>query len=207
LVEESESKVAMGTNSHLSVFEEIESLFTAKVGEEYLGEDVKLVEHMLQCADLAQSVHAPGYLVVAALLHDIGHLLVDDAEGAHSAGKDLQHDVVGAKWLEERFPATVSEPVRLHVLAKRYLVTTNHGYLSKLSHASVQTLYMQGGPLDQEEVVEFISREGAEDAVRVRLWDDEAKVRDKSTSTLHDFRAAIEAIALAPLEHPSLNEN
>jgi gamma-butyrobetaine dioxygenase len=177
------------------VFKEIEKIFAASVGEEYLGEDVKLVEHMLQCGDIAKSVSAPEHLVVAALLHDIGHLLVDDASEAHHSGVDRHHDVVGAKWLEERFPATVSEPVRLHVAAKRYLVTTNHDYLSKLSHASVQTLYRQGGPLNQDEVIEFISREGAEDAVRVRLWDDLAKVRDKPTSTLADFKAAIDSLA------------
>lgn len=176
-------------------FDEIEKLFAARIGDEYLGEDVKLVEHMLQCADLALSVSAPDYLVAAALLHDIGHLLVEDPEGGHESRVDRHHDVVGAKWLEERFPATVSEPVRLHVAAKRYLVTTNHDYLSKLSHASVQTLYMQGGPLNQEEVIEFISREGAEDAVRVRLWDDLAKVRDKPTSTLHDFKEIIDSLA------------
>ncbi len=176
-------------------FNEIAELFSARIGDEYLGEDVKLVEHMLQCGDLAKSVSAPDYLVVAALLHDIGHLLVEDAVGGHDGGVDKHHDVVGAKWIEERFPATVSEPVRLHVAAKRYLVTTNHDYLSKLSHASVQTLYMQGGPLHQEEVIEFISREGAEDAVRVRLWDDLAKVRDKPTSTLLDFKAAIDSLA------------
>ena len=182
------------------VFAEIEEIFNAKLAEEYLGEDVKLVEHMLQCADLAKSVAAPDYLIVAALLHDIGHLLVDDAEGAHHEGVDLHHDLVGAKWLEARFPATVSEPVRLHVAAKRYLVTTNHDYLAKLSHASVQTLYMQGGPLNQEEVIEFISREGAEDAVRVRLWDDLAKVRDKPTSALEDFKEAIDSVALASVK-------
>ena len=161
-------------------FNEIAELFSARIGDEYLGEDVKLVEHMLQCGDLAKSVSAPDYLVVAALLHDIGHLLVEDAVGGHDGGVDKHHDLVGAKWIEERFPATVSEPVRLHVAAKRYLVTT---------------LYMQGGPLNQEEVIEFISREGAEDAVRVRLWDDLAKVRDKPTSTLLDFKTAIDSLA------------
>ena len=175
-------------------YKEIENIFTSGVSEEYLGEDVKLVEHMLQCGDLAREAGAPDYLVVASLLHDIGHLLVDDAPGAHDSGVDAHHDVVGAGWIEERFPSTVSEPVRLHVAAKRYLVTTNTDYLSKLSHASVQTLYMQGGPLTQEEVVDFISREGAEDAVRVRLWDDQAKIRDKKTSSLADFRAAIDAV-------------
>ena len=176
-------------------FNEIAELFSARIGDEYLGEDVKLVEHMLQCGDLAKEAGAPDYLVVASLLHDIGHLLVDDAVGAQDSGIDMHHDAVGARWLEERFPSTVSEPVRLHVAAKRYLVTTNHDYLSKLSHASVQTLYMQGGPLNQDEVIEFISREGAEDAVRVRLWDDLAKVRDKPTSTLLEFKSLIDSLA------------
>jgi len=178
------------------VYQEIETIFTTGIAEEYLGEDVKLVEHMLQCGDLAREAGAPDYLIVASLLHDIGHLLVDDARGAQDSGIDMYHDVVGAKWIEDRFPATVSEPVRLHVAAKRYLVTTNHDYLSKLSHASVQTLYMQGGPLNQEEVIDFISREGAEDAVRVRLWDDLAKVRDKRTSSLADFKSAIDSLAI-----------
>ena len=177
------------------VFQEIEKIFTTGISEEYLGEDVKLVEHMLQCGDLAKEAGAPDYLVVASLLHDIGHLLVDDAVGAQDSGIDMHHDAVGARWLEERFPSTVSEPVRLHVAAKGYLVTTNHDYLSKLSHASVQTLYMQGGPLNQDEVIEFISREGAEDAVRVRLWDDLAKVRDKPTSTLLEFKSLIDSLA------------
>ena len=177
------------------VFQEIEKIFTTGISEEYLGEDVKLVEHMLQCGDLAKEAGAPDYLVVASLLHDIGHLLVDDAVGAQDSGIDMHHDAVGARWLEERFPSTVSEPVRLHVAAKRYLVTTNHDYLSKLSHASVQTLYMQGGPLNQDEVIEFISREGAEDAVRVRLWDDLAKVREKPTSTLLEFKSLIDSLA------------
>ena len=179
----------------IQVFQEIEKIFTTGISEEYLGEDVKLVEHMLQCGDLAKEAGAPDYLVVASLLHDIGHLLVDDAVGAQDSGIDMHHDAVGARWLEERFPSTVSEPVRLHVAAKRYLVTTNHDYLSKLSHASVQTLYMQGGPLNQDEVIEFISREGAEDAVRVRLWDDLAKVRDKPTSTLLEFKSLIDSLA------------
>ncbi|MEJ0014211.1 MAG: HD domain-containing protein [Actinomycetota bacterium] len=176
-------------------YEEIETIFSSGVSEEYLGEDVKLVEHMLQCADLAREAGAPDHLIVASLLHDIGHLLVDDAPGAHDSGVDAHHDEVGARWIEARFPSLVSEPVRLHVAAKRYLVTTNADYLSKLSHASVQTLYMQGGPLNQEEVVDFISRTGAEDAVRVRLWDDLAKIRDKKTSSLSDFREAIDALA------------
>ena len=179
------------------VYQELEAIFNGGASEEYLGEDVKLVEHMLQCADLAKSAGAPAHLIVAALLHDIGHLLVDEAGEAHESRIDLHHDEVGARWVAERFPGTVSEPVRLHVAAKRYLITTQHDYLSHLSHASVQTLYMQGGPLTQDEVIDFISREGAEDAVQLRLWDDAAKIRDKSTSSLRDFEDLINALAIS----------
>lgn len=179
------------------VFDEITKIFTTGVAQEYLGEDVKIVEHMLQCGDLAREAGAPDYLVLASLLHDIGHLLVDDPMGGHDSGIDMHHDEVGARWIEERFPATISEPVRLHVAAKRYLVTTNFGYLSKLSPASVHTLYQQGGAFNQDEVVDFISLEGAEDAVRVRLWDDQAKVRGKQTSSLADFRVAILSLSLS----------
>jgi len=179
------------------VFEEIKTIFTTGISEEYLGEDVKLVEHMLQCADLAKEAGAPDYLVVASLLHDIGHLLVDDAPGAQDAGIDMHHDVVGAEWVATRFPVSVAEPIRLHVAAKRYLITTQKDYLAKLSPSSVHTLNMQGGALNQEEVIDFISRVGAEDAVRVRLWDDMAKIRDKPTSKLEDFKEAIDSLALS----------
>ena len=85
-------------------FNEIAELFSAGIGDEYLGEDVKLVEHMLQCGDLAKSVSAPDYLVVAALLHDIGHLLVEDAVGGHDGGVDKHHDLVKAFTCERANP-------------------------------------------------------------------------------------------------------
>ena len=178
------------------VYEEIYEIFNAGGAHEYLGEDVKLVEHMLQCADLAREAGAADYLVVAALLHDIGHLLVEDPQSAQDSKIDMHHEAVGARWVEARFPGSVSEPIRLHVAAKRYLVTTNRDYVAKLSPASVQTLNMQGGPFSQEELIEFTSSIGAEDAVRIRLWDDLAKVRDKQTSTIFDFEAVINALAI-----------
>jgi len=181
--------------SKMDVYSEIEELFTSGVSEEYLGEDVKLVEHMLQCADHARASGAPSELVIAALLHDIGHLLVDDAAAAHIAGEDAHHDEIGAQWIEARFPESVSEPVRLHVDAKRYLVSTDPLYMAKLSEASIHTLRLQGGLMDQDQIKDFFTLPGAKAAIQVRLWDDVAKIRDKATSTLDSFRIEIENLA------------
>jgi len=179
----------------LSTYQEIEELFTTGISEEYLGEDVKLVEHMLQCADLARESGASDELIVAALLHDIGHLLVDDAVTSHNEGHDAHHDIVGAQWVAERFPESISEPVRLHVAAKRYLVSIDPAYRAKLSEASIHTLRLQGGLMDQDQIKDFFTLPGAKAAIQVRLWDDVAKIRDKATSTLDSFRIEIENLA------------
>lgn len=175
----------------LTTYQEIEELFTTGISEEYLGEDVKLVEHMLQCADLAREAGASDELIVAALLHDIGHLLVDDAVTAHNEGHDAHHDEVGAAWVAARFPASISEPVRLHVAAKRYLVSTDPSYRAKLSEASIHTLNLQGGEMTPAECEEFLAIPGAKEGISLRIWDDLGKVRDKSTSSLADFKAVI----------------
>jgi gamma-butyrobetaine dioxygenase len=175
----------------LSTYQEIEELFTTGISEEYLGEDVKLVEHMLQCADLARESGASDELIVAALLHDIGHLLVDDAVTSHNEGHDAHHDIVGAQWVAERFPESISEPVRLHVAAKRYLVSIDPAYRAKLSEASIHTLNLQGGEMTAAECEEFLAIPGAKEGISLRIWDDLGKVRDKPTSNLADFKAVV----------------
>ena len=175
----------------LTTYEEIAEIYSSGVSEEYLGEDVKLVEHMLQCADHARASGAPSELVIAALLHDIGHLLVDDAAAAHIAGEDAHHDEIGAQWIEARFPESVSEPVRLHVDAKRYLVSTDPLYMAKLSEASIHTLNLQGGEMTAAECEEFLAIPGAKEGISLRIWDDLGKVRDKPTSKLADFKAVV----------------
>jgi len=179
------------------IYQELEKIFTTGISEEYLGEDVKLVEHMLQCGDLAREAGASDELVVAALLHDIGHLLVDDAVEAHDEGRDAHHDDVGAAWVAERFPATVSEPVRLHVAAKRYLVSTDPSYRSLLSEASIHTLNLQGGEMNEAECEEFLAIPGAREGIQLRIWDDLGKIRDKKTSSLADFRDVITKVHAA----------
>jgi len=150
---------------------EIEALFAEHGGESY-GEGVTMLAHMLQAAALAESEGAGEPLVIAALLHDVGHFLqpTDDSFGYH------RHDRSGGDWLARRFPPEVSEPVRLHVAAKRYLCAVEKDYFGKLSAASVYTLSQQGGPMSDAEAKAFASSPHHRSAVRLRRWDDSGKV-------------------------------
>ncbi|MEI7541547.1 MAG: HD domain-containing protein [Actinomycetes bacterium] len=180
----------------MNAFLEVKALFDSAKAEEYLGEDITLVEHMIQCAELAKKENAPSWLVVAALLHDIGHILVPDAATAQDSGVDLHHDEVGAEWIARRFPNNVVQAVKLHVDAKKYLVATDASYLEKLSAASQITLAIQGGVFTDQEAEDFLTQPFAAEAVRLRLWDDAGKVRGAALSSLLDFETEINVVAL-----------
>ncbi len=171
---------------------EIERLFAAHGTESY-GEGVTMQEHMLQAAALARRENAGDALVIAALLHDVGHFLElrDDAFGYH------KHDRSGGDWLAQRFPAAVSEPVRLHVAAKRYLCAVEPGYAALLSAASTYTLSKQGGPMSADEAARFAAGPHAADAVRLRRWDDGGKIGDLEVPVLAFYRPMIERLATA----------
>ena len=146
--------------------EAIAELFAGPGARDYLGEPVTIGEHMRQAGALAEAAGAPGPLVAAALLHDVGHLRSES---------DARHGSGGARWLGQWFGAAVTEPVRLHVAAKRYLCATEPGYFGRLSPESVRTLALQGGPMTPEQAAAFGALPYAHDAVAVRRWDDEAK--------------------------------
>jgi len=146
--------------------EAIAELFAGPGARDYLGEAVTIGEHMRQAGALAEAAGAAAPLVAAALLHDVGHLL-DETDARHGAG--------GAQWLSRWFGPAVTEPVRLHVAAKRYLCATEPGYFGLLSPESVRTLALQGGPMIPEQVTAFEALPCARDAVAVRRWDDQAK--------------------------------
>ncbi|NBP22689.1 MAG: HD domain-containing protein, partial [Actinobacteria bacterium] len=139
----------------MNTYLEIEDLFLSASAAEYLGEDITLVEHMIQCAELAQRDNAPSWLVVAALLHDIGHILSVDAAHAQDSGVDRHHDLVGADWIAQRFPENIVQVVKLHVEAKKYLVANDKSYFDKLSEASKVTLKIQGGEFTSAQSQEF----------------------------------------------------
>ncbi len=153
----------------------IADLFASDGAREYLGEPVTQASHMLQAAALAQQCGAPPALVAAALLHDVGHFT--SAVSGHDLmrGTDNRHSAAGADWLAQWFGEEVTEPVRLHVAAKRYLCAVEPGYLAALSPASVYTLEVQGGPMNAAERAEFEAHPQAAAALRLRRWDDEAK--------------------------------
>ena len=179
----------------MSLVAEIFALYAARGAEAYFGERVSLTEHGLQAAHFAQLEGAPAPLVVAALLHDIGHLLESVPDDIAEWTLDARHEEIGALWLARRFDAAVSEPVRLHVPAKRYLCATDGGYFARLSSASVHTLKLQGGPMSQREQAQFEDERFAREAVRLRLWDDQGKVAGLKTAPLEEYAALIERVA------------
>ena len=127
--------------------DEIIDLFQQRGDVAYHGEAVSQTEHALQAAALAERHRAPATLVVAALLHDIGHLLDGQDEDLAVNGIDGQHEAAGHAWLSKYFGPDVTEPIRLHVAAKRYLCGKNEAYLQGLSPASQLSLELQGGPM------------------------------------------------------------
>jgi len=160
----------------MDIVDEIIDLFETHGPAAYLGEPVSQTEHALQTAHLAVQEGASDALVAAALLHDIGHLLGPAEDDTAERGIDALHEQSGCAWLARHFGPEVTEPVRLHVLAKRYLCAVDAVYRSLLSPSSIRSLELQGGALTRDEVQAFESNQHAAGAIRVRRWDDRAKV-------------------------------
>jgi gamma-butyrobetaine dioxygenase len=188
----------------MSPVDAIAELFSSEGAADYLGEPVTVAEHLLQAGARAHAAGAPPALVAAALLHDVGHLRGADAEADEvelsgrqlMAGTDNDHGNRGAQWLTAQgFPASVTEPVRLHVAAKRYLCATEPSYFGQLSEASVYTLAVQGGPMSDAEALEFEREPYAADAIAVRRWDDEAKDASADVPDFEHYRLLLAALA------------
>jgi phosphonate degradation associated HDIG domain protein len=161
----------------------------------YFGEALSIREHSLQSAHFASLDKAPNELILAALLHDIGHLLNHAPNELAEWTTDAHHENSGSTWLARYYPPAISEPVRLHVAAKRYLCATTPAYIKKLSDASVTTLSLQGGIMSAAEVKAFEAQPFAQDAVCLRLWDDKAKVPNLKTSELVSYRELMDQLA------------
>ena len=166
----------------------IAELFAGPGARDYLGEAVTIGEHMRQAGALAEAAGAAAPLVAAALLHDIGHLRNET---------DSRHGTGGARWLSQWFGPAVTEPVRLHVAAKRYLCAAEPGYFARLSPESVRTLALQGGPMTPAQAAAFEALPCAPDAVAVRRWDDQAKDPAVTPPELSHFVPLLEALAQA----------
>jgi len=180
----------------MSIADDVFSIYARRGSGAYFGERISMTEHALQAAFFARQESAPSALIVAALLHDIGHLVEDVPDDLDDWVEDARHEIIGARWLERRMPPDVSGPVRLHVPAKRYLCATDHNYVAMLSHASLVTLKLQGGPMPRNELLQFETEPYARDAVRLRRWDDQGKVAGLKTPGLAEYRELIEQLAL-----------
>jgi phosphonate degradation associated HDIG domain protein len=179
----------------------IEALFRRRGACQYEGErreGVTALAHALQCAQLAEWAHADNSLVAAALLHDLGALMDG---GPAEDWRDDQHESRALPLLASGFGATVLEPIRLHVQAKRYLVATDPAYEAGLSPASRHSLALQGGPMRAEEQLRFMARPHAAAALQLRRWDDLAKIPGKRTPPL-DYYLALLADELAQAQRP-----
>lgn len=155
--------------------------------------DVTQREHALQSAWLAERDGHPPALIAAALMHDIGHLVHDLGDNPAEEGIDDRHEELGNVWLSKHFGPEVSEPVRLHVAAKRYLCATEADYFDKLSPDSVLSLSLQGGPMSAEEVEAFEALPHHTEAVQLRRYDDEAKVMGLPTPPVAHFMVHVGA--------------
>lgn len=170
-----------------SVADEVIRLFQTHGDSQYGGEAVTQLEHALQAATLAVQQQASTAVVVAALLHDIGHLLHDLPADAPLQGVDDLHEILGARWLCSRFESDVTEPVRLHVAAKRYLCAVEPEYQRTLSEPSLVSLTLQGGPMSEAEVRQFEQLPFFQVAVQLRRFDDAAKIVGFKTPPVDHF--------------------
>lgn len=174
----------------------IDSIFSLfdTFGSEHYGENANQLQHALQCAKLAQDHGCEPSLIAAALLHDIGQFIDDAGNAAEKLNHDARHEITGAAFLAHSFSPEVTEPVRLHVDAKRYLCSLDPAYEAGLSGASLLSLRLQGGPMNEEEVAAFRAEPFFEQAVQLRHFDDAGKRPDWVVPGLESYRGMLQSL-------------
>lgn len=170
------------------------SIFERRGAEEYLGEPVTIGEHMLQGAAIAEANGQPQEIIVAALLHDIGHFTSEFGTFTMEDTEDRHHEDAGADVLERFLPPVVTDCCRYHVAAKRYLCATRPDYLERLSDASKHSLKLQGGPMSREEVAEFEKNPHLKEIVAVRYLDEAGKRPGMKTPDFWHFAPMIQRL-------------
>lgn len=181
----------------MSITDEIRDIYAHRATGRYGLSAVNQLQHGLQAAALAERNGEPAAMIVAALLHDIGHMVHDLGEDPARAGVDDRHEELGAEWLTHRFGSEVVEPVRLHVPAKRFLCAVDASYFGKLSEDSVCSLALQGGPMSADEVGRFEKLPFSAEAVRLRRLDEAAKDPAAKTPELEHFMHFVKLVSQA----------
>ena len=167
--------------------------FMRRHGQSNYDESVTQIGHALQCAQLATRDDCGDEAVTAALFHDIGHLVLDEHDAqAEFLEQDLNHEEAGADLLRSYFPQQVTDPIVLHVAAKRYLCTTDADYYDRLSEASKRSFQVQGGRLSADEMSELEANPGLEIALKLRRYDDQGKQRGPSTPPIEAYAECVQ---------------
>ena len=152
----------------------------------YIGEQITISEHMIQTAMLAEKNNSPKYFICACLLHDFGHFIIDDPDLFVLKSLDGKHEDIGYNFLVSYFKPEIVEPIKLHVKAKRYLCR-NIFYINQLSKASMESLKLQGGTMEDKEVKQFISSKFSKDAITLRKYDDHGKKDNFNIKKIEDY--------------------
>jgi len=156
----------------------------------YIGEKVTMSEHMIQSAMLAEEKHSSKSLICACLLHDYGHFIIEDPDLLVSKSLDGKHEKIAFDLLKDYFKSEVTEPIKLHVSAKRYLAR-DKSYYDILSDASKISLKLQGGIMDDEEAQNFTSLKFYKDAIMLRKYDDDGKMSNVKIKKIDEYRDLI----------------
>lgn len=175
---------------------EVVALFE-QFGQDHYDEEISQLDHALQTAALAAADRAGDELVAAALLHDVGHLLELQEGGSFQGAQEVDHghEARGARWLAPLFPPAVTNPIALHVAAKRYRCTIDPHYRAGLSAGSEASLVRQGGVMSPDEVTAFELRPTHTEAVWLRTWDDGGKVEGLDIPALDTYLPLLERLA------------
>jgi phosphonate degradation associated HDIG domain protein len=180
----------------MTAAEKVATLFDymERRGQSFYDESVTQLEHACQCANQARLHDGSTTQVASALLHDLGHFLLDEHNAENDfLEEDQNHEEIGANYLEPFFPEVVTTPIRLHVPAKRYLCTTDASYYDDLSEASKRSFRLQGGVMSDEEQAAFERIPHYQDALQLRRWDDLAKVKGLEIPAINTYREIVQA--------------
>ncbi len=192
-----------GEQTSATIVAFLAGIFERRGAEEYLGEPVTIAEHMLQGAHAAEQRGEPEAIIVAALLHDIGHFTSDFGTFSMEDTEDRHHEDAGADILERFFPRIVTDCVRCHVDAKRYLCAISPDYVGRLSAASLHSLSLQGGPMSAEEITLFETNPNLDAIIKIRHLDDEGKVEGLETPPFAHFAPMIQRVVDAHCQRPA----
>jgi phosphonate degradation associated HDIG domain protein len=164
------------------------NIILTKGQADYIGEPVSQLEHAVQAAQLAERAGESDEVIVAALFHDIGHM-IESAETMGGYG-NADHEGLGAEYLKSLgFSDTVCSLVKGHVQAKRYLTYKHPSYYEKLSEASKQTLEYQGGRMTVDEAAAFEADPIFSLHLKMRAWDEQAKLENEPLPDMVKYKA------------------